>query len=55
MNCGEAVVKKKKFDVAKHVKRLSRAALKTPLSKVVQSKKRHLLRKIEERETRERG
>ena len=45
---------KKKFDVVKHVKRLSRATVKAPKAQVVRSKKKDLLDKIAERESRER-
>lgn len=45
---------KKKFDVVKHVKRLSRASVKAPKAQVVRSKKKDLLDKIAERESRER-
>ena len=46
--------KKKPFDVVKHVKSLSRAALKAPKAQVVRSKKKELLDRIAERETQER-
>lgn len=45
---------KKKFDVVKHVKRLSRAAVKAPKAQVVRPKKKDLLDKIAEKESRER-
>jgi hypothetical protein len=48
------VAAKKKFDVVKHVKRLSRASVKAPKAQVVRSKKKDLLDKIAERESRER-
>ena len=44
---------KKKFDVVKHVKRLSRAAVKTPKAQVVRSKKKEFLDKVAEKESRE--
>lgn len=44
---------KKKFDVVKHVKRLSRAASKAPGARVVPSKRQALLRRIAEKEARE--
>ena len=46
--------KKKKFDVVKHVKSLSRAAVKAPKAQVVRSKKKDLLDKIAEKEVQER-
>lgn len=46
--------KKKSFNVVKHVKSLSRAAVKAPKAKVVRSKKKELLVKIAEKESRER-
>jgi hypothetical protein len=46
--------KKKKFDLVKHVKSLSRAAVKAPKAQVVRSKKKELLDKIAENEARER-
>jgi hypothetical protein len=46
--------KKKEFDVVKHVKSLSRAAVKAPKAQVVRSKKKELLDKIAEKEIRER-
>jgi hypothetical protein len=48
------VAKKKKFDVVKHVKSLSRAAVKAPKAQVVRSKKKELLDKIAKNEARER-
>lgn len=45
---------KKKFDVVKHVKRLSRAAVKAPKAQVVRSKKKELLDKISEKQSQER-
>lgn len=48
------MVAKKKFDVVKHVKSLSRAVVKAPKAQVVRSKKKELLVKIAEKETRER-
>jgi hypothetical protein len=44
---------KKKFDVVKHVKRLSRVMAKAPKGRIVRSKKEILLNKIAEREIRE--
>jgi hypothetical protein len=52
MTLGEGLVKKKKFDVVKHVKRLSRLA-KAPKAQVVPAKKKELLRAIAEKEARE--
>ena len=46
--------KKKKFDVVKHVKSLSRAAVKAPKAQVIRSKKKDLLDKIAEKEVQER-
>jgi hypothetical protein len=46
--------KKKKFDVVKHVKSLSRVAVKAPKARVVRSKKKELLDKIAEKEVQER-
>jgi hypothetical protein len=46
--------KKNKFDVVKHVKRLSRATVKAPKAQVVRSKKKNLLVKIAEKESQER-
>ena len=43
---------KKKFDVVKHVKRLSRVVTKAPQGQVVPSRKKDLLKKIEEKEVR---
>jgi len=45
--------KKKAFDVVKHVKSLSRTTVKAPKAQVVRSKKKELLDKIAEKETRE--
>ena len=44
---------KKKFDVVKHVKRLSRVMTKAPRGRIVRSKKEVLLNKIAEKEVRE--
>jgi len=44
------VKKKKKFDVVKQVKSLSRVLVKTPPGKLIQSKKKKLLEKIRQRE-----
>jgi hypothetical protein len=44
---------KKKFDVLKHVKRLSRVMAKAPKGRIIRSKKKILLNKIAEREIRE--
>ena len=46
--------KKKGFDVVKHVKSLSRAAVKAPKAQVVRSKKKELLDKIAQKEVQER-
>jgi hypothetical protein len=46
--------KKKKFDVVKHVKSLSRASVKAPKAQVVRSKKKEILDKIAEKEIQER-
>ena len=46
--------KKKTFNVVKHVKSLSRAAVKAPKAQVVRSRKKELLDKISEKEVRER-
>jgi len=46
--------KKKAFDVVKHVKSLSRAAVKAPKAQVVRSKKKELLDRIAKKETQER-
>jgi len=46
--------KKKMFDVVKHVKSLSRVAVKAPKAKIVRSKKKELLEKIAEKEVQER-
>jgi hypothetical protein len=46
--------KKRTFDVVKHVKSLSRAAVKAPKARVVRSKKKELLDKIAEKEVQER-
>jgi hypothetical protein len=46
--------KKKRFDVVKHVKSLSREIVKAPKAQVVRSKKRELLDKIAEKEFQER-
>jgi hypothetical protein len=46
--------KKKQFNVVKHVKSLSRAAVKAPKAQIVRSKKKELLDKIAEKEGRER-
>ena len=43
----------KKFDVVKHVKRLSRVMTKAPKGRIVRSKKEILLNRIAEREIRE--
>ena len=45
---------KKTFDVVKHVKRLSRAAVKAPKAQVVRFKKKELLDKISEKQSQER-
>jgi len=45
---------KKTFNVVKHVKRLSRLAVKAPKAQVVRSKKKELLDKIAEKESQER-
>ena len=45
--------KKKTFDVVKHMKRLSRAAVKVPKAQVVRSRKKELLDKITEKEVQE--
>jgi hypothetical protein len=47
------VKEKKKFDVVKHVKRLSRVMTKAPKGRIVRSKKKLLLNRIAEREIRE--
>ena len=49
---GVSVKEKKKFDVVKHVKRLSRVVTKAPQGQVVPSRKKDLLKKIEEKEVR---
>jgi len=46
--------KKKVFDVVKHLKSLSRAAVKAPKAQVVRSKKKELLDKIAQKEVQER-
>jgi hypothetical protein len=46
--------KKKTFNLVKHVKSLSRAAVKAPKAQVVRSRKKELLDKISEKEVRER-
>ena len=46
--------KKKTFDLVKHVKSLSRVAVKAPKAKIVRSKKKELLDKIAEKEVQER-
>jgi hypothetical protein len=46
--------KKRTFNVVKHVKSLSRAAVKAPKARVVRSKKKELLDKIAEKEVQER-
>ena len=46
--------KKKPFDVVKHVKSLSRVAVKAPKARVVRSRKKELLDKIAEKEVQER-
>jgi len=46
--------KKKTFDVVKHVKSLSRVAVKAPKARVVRSKKKEFLDKIAEKEVQER-
>ena len=49
-----SVAAKKKFNVVKHVKSLSRAAVKAPKAQVVRSRKKELLDKISEKESQER-
>ena len=46
--------KKKTFDVVKHVKSLSRLAVKAPKARIVRSKRKELLDKIAEKEVQER-
>jgi hypothetical protein len=46
------MAEKKKFDVVKHVRRLSRATSKVPKGQVVPAKKKKLLKQIEEKEAR---
>ena len=45
---------KKKFNVVKHVKSLSRAVVKAPKAQVVRSRKKELLAQLAEKESRER-
>lgn len=45
--------KKKKFDVVKHLKSLSRTAVKAPKAQVVRSKKKELLDRISDKESRD--
>lgn len=45
---------KKKFNVVKHLKSLSRAAVKAPKAQVVRSRKKELLDKLSEKESQER-
>ncbi|MCI0423587.1 MAG: hypothetical protein L0387_14020 [Acidobacteria bacterium] len=45
---------RKKFDVVKHVKSLSRVTVKAPKAQVVRSKKKDVLQKISEKESQER-
>lgn len=45
---------KKKFSVVKHLKSLSRAAVKAPKAQVVRSRKKELLDKLSEKEIQER-
>lgn len=45
---------KKKFNVVKHVKSLSRAVVKAPKAQVVRSRKKELLDKLSEKEIQER-
>jgi hypothetical protein len=45
--------KKKRFDVVKHVKSLSRVAVKAPKAQLVRSKKKELLDKIADKEIQE--
>ncbi len=42
--------KKKSFNIVKHLKSLSRSASQTPAGKVIQSKKKKLLKRITKRE-----
>jgi hypothetical protein len=51
--CEVRLKQKKKFDVVKHVKRLSRVMTKAPKGRIVRSKKEVLLDKIAEKEIRE--
>ena len=44
--------KKQQFNAVKHVKRLSRTALKVPQGKLIQSKRKKLLEKVIDRESR---
>jgi hypothetical protein len=44
------VVRRKKFNLAKHLKSLSRASGKVPAAKVVPDKKRDILKRIEDKE-----
>jgi hypothetical protein len=46
--------KKKRFDVVKHVKSLSRVVVKAPKAQVVRSRKKELLDKIADKEAQER-
>jgi hypothetical protein len=45
---------KKKFSVVKHLKRLSRAAVKAPKAQVVRSRKKEILDKLSKKEIQER-
>jgi hypothetical protein len=44
--------RKQPFNAVKHVKSLSRAALRVPPGKLIQSKKKKLLEKVIDRESR---
>jgi hypothetical protein len=50
---GDTMKKKKEFDVAKHLKRLSRSLLRAPQGRPIQSKRPKILQEISRQEIRD--